>query len=229
MNRSLSRVLFALCCAAVASALGVAACSHVAKEGGVETGGTSAAGSRTAASRALPNVTATAAQAATFETIRAVLQHPRCLNCHPSGDAPLQGDDSHVHQQNILRGAQGGGVAGLSCNSCHGRSNPPDSYGPHTPPGVSTGWRLPPPEMKMVFVGLSSPELCAQLRDPQRTGGKDLGAMVDHVTTHPLVLWGWDPGFGRKPVPIPHAEFAAAFKSWADAGAPCPVALASAK
>jgi len=24
-----------------------------------------------------------------FETVRTVLQHPRCQNCHPSGDAPL--------------------------------------------------------------------------------------------------------------------------------------------
>jgi hypothetical protein len=33
-----------------------------------------------------------------FETVRAVLQHPRCQNCHPEGDAPLQGDDGHAHR-----------------------------------------------------------------------------------------------------------------------------------
>jgi hypothetical protein len=27
---------------------------------------------------------------------------------------------------------------------------------------------------------------------------------------------------GRTPVPVSHAEFIAAFKAWADAGAPCP-------
>src|SRR5262249_58451043 len=25
-----------------------------------------------------------------------VFMHPRCQNCHPAGDTPLQGDDSHV-------------------------------------------------------------------------------------------------------------------------------------
>ncbi|MEJ7604146.1 MAG: hypothetical protein WKG01_40145, partial [Kofleriaceae bacterium] len=34
-----------------------------------------------------------------FETVRAVLQHPRCQNCHPAGDAPLQGDEGRLHLQ----------------------------------------------------------------------------------------------------------------------------------
>src|SRR5271166_191968 len=29
-----------------------------------------------------------------------VFMHPRCMNCHPAGDAPFQGDDSHLHSQN---------------------------------------------------------------------------------------------------------------------------------
>ena len=29
-----------------------------------------------------------------FQDVYEVLQHPRCLNCHPSGDAPLQTDAS---------------------------------------------------------------------------------------------------------------------------------------
>src|SRR5258706_10489455 len=36
-----------------------------------------------------------------------VFMHPRCMNCHPSGDAPLQGDDSHIHLQNVTRGPDG--------------------------------------------------------------------------------------------------------------------------
>jgi hypothetical protein len=39
-----------------------------------------------------------------------------------------------------------------------------------------------------------------------------------------LVLWGWNPGAGRAPVPVPHDIFVAQFKLWADAGGPCPVA-----
>ena len=34
---------------------------------------------------------------AAFLAAYKVFMHPRCMNCHPKGDAPLQGDDSHVH------------------------------------------------------------------------------------------------------------------------------------
>jgi hypothetical protein len=158
---------------------------------------------------------------ASFEVVRTVLQSPRCVNCHPVGDAPLQGDDSHPHLQFVRRGPEGRGATGLACATCHGKANAPASYGTHQPPGVSTEWRLPPPEHKMVFEGVSSHALCEQLKDPRRNGGKDLAALVHHVSDDPLVLWGWAPGFGRKPVPVPHAEFVRAFKTWTDAGAPC--------
>jgi hypothetical protein len=52
--------------------------------------------------------------------------------------------------------------------------------------------------------------------------GKDLPAMLGHVTHDELVGWGWDPGVGRAPVPVPRAELTAAFRTWMDAGAPCP-------
>jgi hypothetical protein len=29
---------------------------------------------------------------------------PRCMNCHPAGDVPLQGDDSHIHTMLPQRG-----------------------------------------------------------------------------------------------------------------------------
>jgi hypothetical protein len=176
-------------------------------------------------SHAEPAPTAAAPPAAdpiaSFETVRAVLQSPRCVNCHPKGDAPLQGDDGHVHLQFVQRGPDGSGAPGLACTTCHAKANPPASYGAHMPPGVSTAWRLPPPEHRMVFAGLSSAALCEQLKDPKRNGGKDLAALVRHVSADPLVLWGWSPGFGRAAVPVPHAEFVRAFKAWADAGAPC--------
>lgn len=158
---------------------------------------------------------------AAFEVVRRVLQSPRCMNCHPAGDAPLQGDDSHVHPMHVVRGERGDGIPGLRCSTCHGVANPPDSYGPHLPPGVEDGWSLPPPEMKMVFEGRTPRELCEQIKDQERNGGRDLAGVLEHLST-PLVLWGWTPGFGRAPVPVPHADFIAAFKAWADSGAPCP-------
>lgn len=157
---------------------------------------------------------------AAFETVKAVLQHPRCQNCHIPGDAPLQADDGRVHALNVRRGPYGNGAPGLPCSTCHRDANPPASYGPHLPPGAP-GWKLPPPRRKMVFLGLSSGDLCRRLKDPKQNGGKNLEALVRHVSEDPLVLWGWNPGAGRKPVAVAHAKFVAKFKQWAAAGAPC--------
>jgi hypothetical protein len=164
---------------------------------------------------------------AAFETVKTVLQSPRCVNCHPTGDSPTQGDDMHVHQQFVTRGPDGKGAPGQQCTTCHALKNPPDSYGPHMPPGVSEGWHLPPPEMRMTFAGGSSHDLCEQLKDPNRNGHKSSAEMLEHVEHAPLVLWGWDPGFGRSKVSVSHEEFVKAWKAWAAAGAPCPTAVAT--
>ena len=103
-----------------------------------------------------------------WETVRSVLQHPRCQNCHPADDIPLQGDEGKPHNQMVQRGADGFGEVGARCTTCHGAANPPASYGAHTPPGNAKGWHMPPPEMPMVFVGRSSGELCEQIKDPAR-------------------------------------------------------------
>ena len=158
---------------------------------------------------------------AAFETVRAVLQHPRCQNCHPAGDAPLQGDEGRMHSMNVLRGPTGHGMAGAECTTCHGPANPPSNYGLHVPPGVIDGWHMPKPEEKLVFVGVAPRALCEQVKDPAHNGGKDMAALRKHLDT-PLVVWGWDPGFGRAPVPTPYATFIDAWETWAAAGAPCP-------
>ena len=157
---------------------------------------------------------------AAFETVRAVLQHPRCQNCHIPGDAPLQLDDGRPHTMGVLRGVDGKGAPGLACATCHGVTNPPTSYGPHVPPGAPT-WHLPPPERKMVFIGLSSGEVCRRLKDEKQNGGKNLDALFHHMAEDKLVLWGWSPGAGRAPVPVPHDELVAKLNQWIAAGAPC--------
>src|SRR5689334_9381597 len=75
-----------------------------------------------------------------FETVRSVLQHPRCQNCHPAGEAPLQGDDSHTHLQNIQRGPTGNGMTGAECTTCHRNAPPPAELGAHIPPGLEKDW-----------------------------------------------------------------------------------------
>ncbi|MGH8240053.1 MAG: hypothetical protein ACREXP_23990 [Steroidobacteraceae bacterium] len=156
-----------------------------------------------------------------FATVRQVLQHPRCQNCHIPGDAPLQFDAGLAHRQQVARGSEGKGAPGLPCSTCHGVVNAPASYGPNTPPGAPN-WALPPPEHKMVFIGLNGAALCAGLKNRDENGGKDMDALIEHVAADKLVLWGWSPGEGRAPVSVPHADFVAAFTRWAEAGAPCP-------
>ncbi len=158
---------------------------------------------------------------ASFEIVRSVLQHPRCQNCHPGGDAPLQGDQGVVHAQNVLRGPEGKGMPGAECTTCHGPSNPPASYGAHVPPGIASGWRMPPPNEKLVFVGLTASALCEQVKDPRRNGGKDADALNHHLED-PLVAWGWSPGVGRAPVPVARPAFIEAWHQWQRGGFPCP-------
>jgi hypothetical protein len=155
---------------------------------------------------------------AAFATVYPVFLHPRCRNCHPAGDAPLQGDDSHVHAQNVKRGPDGRGLYALKCIACHQDHNLP---GENMPPGCPN-WRLPAADMPLVFQGLTAHELADQLKDPRRNGGKTLAELVHHVTEDKLVLAGWDPGGGRAPPPIPHDEFARKFKEWVEKGAASP-------
>lgn len=180
-----------------------------------------AAGAPISASAGQTSPSAQAAALAAFATIQSVLQHPRCQNCHIPGDAPLQLDAGVAHALNVQRGPAGSGVPGLPCSTCHAASNPPASYGAHMPPGAPN-WKLPPPERKMVFIGLGPAALCASLKDQERNGGRDLAALLEHVSHDQLVLWGWEPGVGRAPVPVPHDAFVASFKTWIAAGAPCP-------
>lgn len=155
---------------------------------------------------------------AAFQKVYSVLLSPRCLNCHPKGDRPLQGDDSHVHGQNVKRGTDGKGLLALRCDSCHQLAN---QEGAHMPPGNPT-WHLPSKDMPLTFQGLTAGQLAEQLKDPKRNGNKTLEQLLNHVAEDKLVLWGWNPGNGRTLPPLSHAEFVAAFKTWIDKGAAVP-------
>ena len=44
---------------------------------------------------------------ALFNEAGKVILNPRCVNCHPAGDRPSQGDDGHPHQPLVVRGMGG--------------------------------------------------------------------------------------------------------------------------
>ena len=158
-----------------------------------------------------------AAAAAAFEAIMPVLRHPRCMNCHSSGDFPRQGDDSRRHTMEIRRGPEGDGVNAVKCSTCHQDHNLP---GLHMPPGAPE-WHLPSPAMPMIWEGLSDRQLCELFKDPRQNGNRTVGQIVEHMQT-PLVLWGWTPGEGRTPVPMLQKDFLAKVREWAAKGAACP-------
>jgi hypothetical protein len=152
---------------------------------------------------------------AAWGKIVSVLQHPRCLNCHQQ-TSPLQGDIPHPHVPFAVRGPDGTGAGAMHCGVCHKDfGNDPMSGTPGAP-----HWRLAP--VSMVWQGLSSAELCAMLKDPKRNGGRTGDALIEHMKAEPLVLWGWTPGVGRKPVPVAHSDFMTLMHQWVAGGMPCP-------
>jgi hypothetical protein len=158
-----------------------------------------------------------AAAASAFESFVPVLRHPRCMNCHSSGDYPRQGDDLHRHTMQIRRGSDGQGVNAVKCSTCHQEQN---LAGLHMPPGAP-GWHLPSAADPMIWQGLTDRQLCELLKDPKRNGNRTTEQIVEHMHT-PLVLWGWNPGEGRTPISMPEHEFLARVGEWASRGAACP-------
>jgi len=152
---------------------------------------------------------------AAFDRIATVLQSPRCVNCHPAGDAPLNGDEGRPHPMLVTRGPDNMGAPGERCNACHRDENSDMSIVPGAPE-----WSLAPKSMS--WQGLTHAELCHALKDRKGNGDRDGAALIEHMST-PLVMWGWHPGGTRTPVSIPHDEFIDLMKVWEAAGAPCPV------
>jgi hypothetical protein len=158
-----------------------------------------------------------AAAVAAFEAIAPVLRHPRCMNCHSGGDYPRQGDDMHRHIMDVRRGPDGDGLYAVRCSTCHQDHNLP---GIHMPPGAPN-WALPSPRMPMIWEGLSEHKLCELLKDPRQNGHRSVEQIVEHMHT-PLVLWGWNPGAGRTPIPFSQRLFLTKVEQWASHGAACP-------
>ena len=157
----------------------------------------------------------TARSAAMFLEASRVLTHPRCLNCHPAGDTPLQGESMMVHEPPVTRGVGNRGVVGMECTSCHQDENLELARVPGAP-----DWHLAP--IQAAWVGRSPRQICEQLKDPKLNGKRTLEDIVEHSENDRLVAWGWQPGHGREPAPGSQAAFAALIRGWVEAGAACP-------
>jgi hypothetical protein len=154
---------------------------------------------------------------ALFQEVGKVITHARCVNCHPAGDRPMQGDARHPHMPLVVRGVDNFGAIGMRCTTCHGPAN----FDPGGIPGHPE-WHLAP--IEMAWQGKSLGEICEQIKDPARNGGKSMEELIHHMGEDSLVGWAWNPGVGREPAPGTQKEFGVLFKAWADAGAVCPAA-----
>jgi hypothetical protein len=154
-----------------------------------------------------------------FMKVYKVLMSPRCMNCHPSGDVPLQGDDSRLHTMLPRRAKDGKGMYAMKCSNCH---QPTNLEGLHKPPG-HPDWHLPPANMKMVFQGRTPEQLAKQLVNSKTNGNKTLRQLIEHADDG-LVKIGWDMGEGRKSPPLSHEEFKKAWITWIEKGAYAPKA-----
>jgi len=159
---------------------------------------------------------------ALFNEAAKVILSPRCMNCHPAGESPLQGNDQHLHIPPVSRGTDGGGVAGNTCRGCHTEGNftlldKATTY--RSIPGHPR-WGVAP--IEMAWEGKSVGEICTQLKDPRRNGGRTLTLLHEHLAKDDLIAWGWNPGLGRAPVPGTQARLGELIKAWIDTGAHCP-------
>jgi hypothetical protein len=160
---------------------------------------------------------------ALFAEAAKVFVSPRCMNCHPAGDHPTQGDDRHPHDPPVERGASGAGIPGAPCAACH-MSRTVDLY-----PGAVASFRSIPGHprwglapIEMAWQGKSIGDICRLFKDKTRNGGRDLALVQEHVAKDDLVAYGWHPGAGRVPAPGTQQLAGELVQAWIDTGAECP-------
>jgi hypothetical protein len=136
-----------------------------------------------------------------FAEIGKLLTHPRCMGCHPAGDHPLQGADHHEHMPRVWR-SDAGNLGTYQSIPGHPR------------------WGLAP--LSMAWEGKTIGDICRQLKDTSRNGGRDLAMLQEHVAKDDLVAWGWNPGPGREPAPGSQESAGKLVQAWINSGAQCP-------
>ena len=158
---------------------------------------------------------AEARSVAYFTELGKVLTHPRCVNCHPAGDRPRQGEMGRLHQPPVERGPDGHGSVTMRCPICHQNAN----FEPGRVPGHPE-WHLAP--LSMAWEGKTLPEICQQLKDPARNGNRKPEDLIHHIGEDTLVGWAWAPGYGRQPAPGTQKIAGALVEAWVKTGAACP-------
>ena len=74
----------------------------------------------------------------------------------------------------------------------------------------------------MSWQGKSIGDICRQIKDPNRNGGRDLKLLHEHMASDDVVAWAWQPGEGRLPAPGTQEMFGQLIEAWIETGAQCP-------
>jgi hypothetical protein len=74
----------------------------------------------------------------------------------------------------------------------------------------------------MAWQGRSLRDICLQIQDPARNGGRTLAKISEHFAKDSVVAWAFAPGDGRTAAPGTQAQLAALIDAWIATGARCP-------
>src|SRR5262249_41717695 len=118
---------------------------------------------------------------ALFAEAAKVFTSPRGMNCHPAGDPPTHGAAHQPPAPPVVRGAAGDGPPGAPCQACHlGRAVDlfPGAVASYQSIPGHPRWELAP--IEMAWQGKSVGDICRQLKDKTRNGGRDLAMLHEH-------------------------------------------------
>jgi len=117
----------------------------------------------------------------------------------------------------VVRGKDGFGAPGMRCTTCHGPAN----FDPGRVPGHPQ-WHLAPREM--AWEGKSLSEICEQIKDPRRNGGKSARQLLHHnartVSSAGAGRRTRDANI-REPAPGSQKQFGELIRAWLETGAAC--------
>jgi hypothetical protein len=124
---------------------------------------------------------------------------------------------------NIHGGESRIGAETIACSTCHMTSTLPNDPAP-APLRAGIDWQLAP--VAFIWFGKSGAEICAQLKDPKRNGGRDAVGLLEHLrhdaSLNGFIPRGWAPGAGRTTPPGTFESHVEDMALWGAAGQPCP-------
>ncbi len=109
----------------------------------------------------------------------------------PPGDRTADPDRRNAPARAlVVRGDGGIGAAGLRCITCHHNAN-------FDPAGVPGNPEAGAGTARNGRQGKSLGDICRQIKDTNRNGGRSMAELVHHMAEDELVGWGWHPGGKR--------------------------------